>query len=197
MKTIKLLVVLVVVGFANQVWAGSGNLKVNFASNEADFAVVEISSSKMSNFEIDVRNSYGDNLYSLKTETPRNQFKKRYDFSELEDGIYWYTVKIDNEKITKQFSVDNGEIEVLEVRKSAEPYFKQEGDMLHLTFLNYQEDDVTLLVYGKSHKPILETSLGSDFAIHKGIDLSELRFGTYDVVIADENEIYEHTVAIE
>ena len=136
----------------NDVVLASGNLKVNVVSNEADLTVVEISNFKMSNFEIEVTDEYGEYLYEMKTKAPVNEFKKRYDFSGLEDGIYWYSVKIDKEKITKKLEIENGKVDVLEISKVVEPFFVQHDDLLKFSILNFQQEDVKLFVYGPDNK---------------------------------------------
>lgn len=196
MKTSKNLLAVFIAVFAFNVVLASGNLKVNVVSNEADLTVVEISNFKMSNFEIEVTDEYGENLYEMKTKAPVNEFKKRYDFSGLEDGIYWYSVKIDKEKITKKLEIENGKVDVLEISKVVEPFFVQHDDLLKFSMLNFQQEDVKLFVYGPDNKLLTEADLGNDFTINKALNLAKLRSGTYEVVISHDSDTYEHTFSV-
>lgn len=193
MKTI--LTVVIAVFVANFAMA-SGNLKVNFASNDADMAVVEISNSKVSHFEIELSDVYGEQIYRMETDVPRSKFKKRYDFTGLDNGDYLYSVQIDNEKVSKRLTVEDGNIYVKEIRKTLEPYFAQDEDMMKFTFLNFQSEDITLYVMDSYNRVLTEADLGEEFAITKGIDLSELSRGNYKVVLTNEREVFEHRFAV-
>lgn len=196
MKTMKNLAALILaILFANAVVA-SGNLKVNMLANDAEFAVMEISNSSSSIFEIEVTNDYGQELYALDTKTPVNEFKKRYDFSNLEDGTYFYTVKIDDEKVVKEMEVENGVVEIVEVRKSVEPYFVQKGEMLKFSFLNFQEENIKIYVYNETEL-LAESKLGSEFTISKALDLKDLDDGDYEVVLTNEKDVFTHKFTIE
>ena len=197
MKTMKRIFALMIAVLTANAVAASGNLKVNFASVDAKSTAVEISNARLSNFEVEVTDDRGNSLYEMKTLAPRAELNQRYDFTGLEDGTYLYSVKIDKEEITKEFTVQSGNVEIQDVRKSLEPHFAQDGKMVKMTFLNFQNDDVKLYVYDQKDNLLNEADLGSDFSITKGINMDELRAGTYEVVIATDYDIYEHRVSIE
>ena len=132
----------------------------------------------------------------MKTKAPISELKKRYDFSELEDRNYGYSVKIDKEKVVKQLDIEDGEVEVVEIRRTLEPYFAQEEGMLKMSFLNFQEEDVKMYVYDTNGELLTETSLGNDFSITKAIDISELRKGNYEIVLAHNDDYYEHKFSV-
>ena len=193
MKTMKTLFAVIIGLFVTNAAIASGNLKVNLASNEAELTVVEISNAnKISEFEIQLIDAYGEELYRMETKAPRSDLQKRYDLSELEDGVYWYTVKVDKETVTKKLAVEDGRVDVLDIRKSLEPYITKKDDKLMLTLLNYQEEDVKLYVYDSNNSLLAEADLGNDFTITKALDLEELRYGNYEVVIANDLDIFEH-----
>lgn len=174
----------------------SGNLRVNMEANENEATVVEISSSEMVHFEIELTDEYGNSIYEMNSEVPRSEMEKRYDFSALDNGIYWYSVRTGDEEIRKQLSIEYGEVEVMDVRKTVDPYFFQEGDQIKLSYLNFENENINLYVY-ENNTLLTEVALGKDFAIHKAIDLSELNYGVYEVVLTNENDIYEHSVVID
>jgi hypothetical protein len=47
-------------------------------------------------------------------------------------------------------------------------------------------------VYDANSTLLTEADLGDDLAIHRAFDLSELRYGTYDVRIANSTDIFEY-----
>jgi len=198
MKTIKTILVAIFAMVSGALFAsGGGNLNVNMETTESEFTLVEISSANMSNYEVKVRDAFGEHVYSNKTVIPGSSVKKKYDFSKLEDGIYWFSVKVDKQTTTNKFEVSNGGVEVLESRKSIDPYFAFENDMLKFTCMNPELEKVKLLVYDMSGNVLVEKNLGNDLAIHKALDFSKRTKGNYDVVLVNDIEIFEHTVTIE
>ena len=124
MKTRKGFIAVVVAGlFAGSSAFASGNLKLNISGSGKDMAEVEISNVKVSTFEIEVENDLGETIFYKETKAPANTYKKKYDFSQLEDGTYFFTVKIDNESTETKFEIDNGEVKILEEKKSVDPVF--------------------------------------------------------------------------
>ncbi|WP_319499913.1 hypothetical protein [uncultured Draconibacterium sp.] len=174
----------------------SGNLKVNMADSESDATVMKISNSEMVNYEIELHDAWGNQIYEMNTEIPRSEINKRYDFSNLENGTYWYSVKTGDEEIRKQLSINYGEVEVVDVRKTVDPYFHQEGDQVKFTYLNYESENIILYVYD-NNTLLEEVNLGKDFTIHKMVNLSDLNAGEYDIVLTNEYDIYEHSVVID
>ena len=71
MKTVKKLFLGIFAIFFASVALASGNLQVNLLTNETKLVIVEISTSKMVNYEIKLVDEYGDNLYTMKTEAPQ------------------------------------------------------------------------------------------------------------------------------
>mgnify|MGYP000318433745 FL=1 len=197
MKTTKTIFLVMIATLAASVAMASGNLKVNLASNDSEAALVEISNTKMVNYEIELIDEVGNQLYSMETEAPRSELKKRYDFSNLEDGTYWYSVKIDKEEVTKRLAIENGNVEVTDIRKSVEPSFLQDGDMIKLSFLNFENENISIFVYDENNELLTEADLGKDFAIHKGINLADLNPGTYALVLANDYEVFEHIVELD
>jgi hypothetical protein len=181
--------------FTVSVAMASGNLKVNMADSESEATVMKISNSEMVNYEIKLEDAWGNQIYEMNTEIPRSEINKRYDLSNLENGMYWYSVKTGNEEIRKQLSVNYGEVEVMDVRKTVAPYFYQDGDQIKFTYLNFESEDIRLYVYD-NNTLLKEASLGKDFTIHKIVNLSDLNAGVYDIVLTNDYDIYEHRIVI-
>lgn len=195
MKTFRNIFAVVIVLFVFNSAIASG-LRVNMVANDAELTVVEIANNKMSNFEIEVTNVYGDDLYRIETKVPVNEFKKRYDFSALEDGTYFYSVKIDKEKVVKELEVEDGLVKVADIRKTIDPYFVKQDDLLKMSFLNFQKEDVKIYIYGPNNDLVSEFGLGNDFAINKALNVEDLEMGDYELVLTHNNDYYEYQFSV-
>jgi len=199
MKTLKTVFLTFVAALTTTVLIAndSGGLKVTMEQVTVDVTAVNISSANVSNFEIELLSAYGEKIYSMETTAPANGIIKKYDFSGLEDGTYWYSVKMDKEKTSKKLLVTDGVAEVVDVRRSIEPTFILQDGMLKVSYLNPHKSEAKLYVYNSSDKLLAEADIGSDFAIHKAVDFSDKDSDYYNVIISNDMEVHEFTVSVE
>lgn len=195
MKTTKTtLLVAVFTILATAVFA-SGNLKVNMSKTNSKNALVEASNANFNKFVIELKDEFGEMIFSKETEVQAD-YKKEYNFSRLGDGTYFLEINHGNEYLRKRFELKNGEVEVISQRKVVNPVFIQKGDEVKMSYLNFPHDEMSVYVYDDSDL-LHEQKFKTEFAVHKSIDLSELRPGDYRIVFASGFDIFEHDVTVE
>jgi len=197
MKTKKTILLVIIATFTAGAAFASGNLKVKLVSNERDAAVVEITNSKIADYEIQLFDENSNLIYSMETEAPIEDLTKRYNLSGLEDGNYLYIVKTNLEKVTKHLAIEDGQVHVMDIRKTLSPYIYQQDDLVKVSYLNFENENIKMYVYSQNGKLLSENELGNEFAIHKGIRLSDLNPGTYELVLANDYDVYNHFVEID
>lgn len=197
MKTMKTILAIVIAGLMGRSAMASGNLKVNIASGSKELAEVEISNVKMSTFEIDVKNEKGEVVFYKETKAPATNYKRNYDFSRLEDGTYYFTVKIDNESTETKFNIEKGKVNVVEEIKKVDPVFVFTNKQLKLSYLNFAGENTSLIVYDSFRNRLYEKDLKSDFVTQHGIDFSKTPGGNYEVVLSSGNEVHSYDVYID
>jgi hypothetical protein len=197
MKTMKTVLAVIVAGLVGSSAMASGNLKVNIASGSKELAEVAISNVKISTFEIDVRNDKGEVVFYKETSSPATTYKRNYDFSRLEEGTYFFTVKIDNESTETKFNIEDGQVNVVEEKKMVDPVFVFANKQLKLSYLNFARENTSLIVYDSFRKTLYEKDLKSDFVTQHGIDFSKIPRGTYEVVLSSGNEVHSYDVFID
>lgn len=176
----------------------SGNLSVNLTPLKNDRALIEISNAVQSTFEIEIKNMNGEVVFYKQTPTPAENYKKLYNFSELEDGSYNFTVRIDNEIIQKKLKMENGMVHVLSIEKELTPFVSFDNNQLKLSYLNFDQKDVILYVYNtRNNEEIYKGDLGKAFSINHGLDLSKLENGSYEAILVSENHIHPYDINIE
>lgn len=195
MKTMKTNLLIAVLTILSSAVFASGNLKVNISQAGSEKAVVEATNLKMELFEIEVKDKYGESIFRKTTESAAD-YKRKYDFSALEDGVYFLNVKHGNEFIQNRFQLKSGEFTILNERRVLEPFFNQKGDKVNMSYLNFPQEDMSIYVYDNNGL-LHEQELKNEFAVHKSIDLSDLRPGEYRIVFASGFDIFEHDVTVE
>ena len=194
MKTILAVVVAGLIGTSAM---ASGNLRVNIAPGMNEKTEVEISNVKMSTFKIDVTDESGEVIFTKETKSPANNYKRSYDFSRLEDGTYFFTVKVDNETTETKFDIERGKMTVIEERKMLDPVFLMDNKQLKLSYLNFEKESTKLYIYDKSRNPVYEKDLKSEFVMQHGVDFSKAPRGNYEVVLSSGNSLHSYDVFID
>lgn len=193
MKNLKsILLGTVLVLFSGAVLA-TGNMKVNIVPVEKDRTVVQILNVEKSNYEIELTNQNGDLVFYKKTDTPTVMYANHYDFSMLNDGNYNLTVKTNDEKLENSLKVTNGQLETTDQKRVAAPYFTVRDNRLELSYLNFELEDLKVMVYD-NNTLLFERTLKPEFAVNYGLDISNLKSGKYDAVLVAENNSFEYQI---
>ena len=197
MKTMKSFMVVAAATLISGGVFASGNLKVNFTGLRAEMAVIEISNTNLSTFEIEVKNEDGEVIFWKETQTPSTNYKRTYDFSKLEEGNYYLSVNIDKETQETKFSVKNGTLSMIEEKKMLEPFFLFNENELKMTYLNFAGEDASLHIYDENRNELYVKDLNTEFNVQHGLNLAKLPKGSYDVILSTESNNYKYGVTIE
>ena len=193
MKTIKTLSKLTMlfafVAFANTLMAG-GNLKVNILPLTSETAVVAISSVDASNLQISIENENGEKVYYKETDAENKDYRKVFDFSNLERGDYKLSVTTNGLTTERNFSIDKN-IAVGKEKSLIEPYFAYKNGVLRVSYLNFPEEKVSLNFYANNDL-VYSKEIGTKFNVTEGYDLSKLNKGTYSVVLSTDSKSYSY-----
>ena len=117
-----------------------------------------------------------------------------FNLSELENGIYTFKVKTGSASAMREVEIHNGKVEVKELKAELDPYFSLDGDLLKVLYLNYGGENMNLHIY-KGNELIFELNLGNQFVVQKGFNISELKNGAFDIVLAGNNQVYNYRIA--
>lgn len=197
MKNLKTVLGIVALVFISGAVMATGNLKVNIIPGEDEEAVVHINNATHSIYEVELKNDEGNIVFYKETKTPSKMYSQAYDFSMIKEGEYILEVKVGDEKEVSILKLANGKVEVHKQWKEIEPFFTMKEDKLELSYLNYAQEDLKLLIYDNNTRELLfEKKFEPEFAVHYALDFSNLKSGKYDAVLASDNNFYEYKVAI-
>ena len=195
MKTIKsfskVTMLVAFVAFANTLMA-AGNLKVNILPLTADKAVVAISNTDAANFKISIENNNGETVYYKETEAGSKDYRKIFDFSDLDRGEYKLSVSVNGSTTQRMFKIENKNIAVGKEKSLMEPYFAYKDGILKLSYLNFPEENLSLNFYDGSDNLVYTKNLGNNFNVIEGYNLSKLGKGTYSVILTSDSKNYPY-----
>ena len=188
----KLTVAVVLVALlAAKAFAGDAP-KLKLVAHSTEKAIIVVDNPSDAITELSIEDLNGDVLYYREGSIDSKIYSKMFDFKNLKDGDY--KVVVNNKFGAKEvyFKVDDNEIYVVKDMAEIEPYFEVDGDVLKLSYLNHNRDNIFLTIEN-SDGEIFSKSLGADFSINAGFGLSKLDRGYYSASLSDGNNTFNYT----
>ena len=142
-------------------------------------------------FELTVENYRGEIMYYKRSEKPLTNYRKTFDFSNLENGKYVMKLKVNDTLLAQNFRITTKGIVPEESHLYFDPYISFEDNRLKLTYLNFDKEEVRMQIFSDK-RVIFEKKLGRDFRILDGFDLSKLEKGAYEVVLYSLNHEFSY-----
>jgi len=158
--------------------------KLNVVSLEKDKAMVAFSANQASILEVSLTNCVGNVVYFNRTKDHQAEFKKIFDFSQMDDGEYCICINYGNRSVARSLNINSDKIVVGPPMQMFEPYFKLCDNILNISFLNCPLKQVYVSVYQDGRR-IDWAKMGKDLTIQKRLDLSRLEKGEYEIVLTD------------
>ncbi|MBN2263576.1 MAG: hypothetical protein JW735_11720 [Prolixibacteraceae bacterium] len=170
--------------------AEAPNLKMVPHTDER--AIVLVENPGNSYAELTIEDSNGEILYYREGKINEKNYSKIFDFKNLANGDYRIIVENSAGKKELLFTVENNTVVVNEMLSSNTPYFNVENDILKISYLNHTMNNIALTL-SNNEGEVFSKSLGNDFSITTGFNLSKLNKGDYAVSINDGRRSYTYT----
>ena len=161
-----------------------------------EIAVVTISSISNSNLNLTIADEDGKIVYFKENSNSGEIYRKVFDFSVLEDGIYRFTVVSNNITAERQFEKSHRVIRVGEEKTTLEPVFGYKAGILRCTYLNFTKEDLALYFF-KNKELIYTKSIGRKFNLQEAFNLSKLDKGKYEAVLYAGGKRFSYPVQIQ
>lgn len=120
-----------------------------------------------------------------------NNIAKTYDFSNVKDGVYTIKTETEFKTVKKIFEVEEDDLTILNEEKKYRPVFKLNGDILTVTYINLNENNVSLSLEGQSLVHFEENG-GNEQAYGKILNLKKLPQGEYSVALTAGGNTYNY-----
>ncbi len=143
--------------------------------------------------EITIENDAGEIIYYRKTKASP-QFKFIFNLSKLSDGRYTFYLHSGKLHARREIKIQNGQVEVVQVVPEMPPFFSCEGDILHLSYLNFGKKNVSVAIY-KGSKLIQTSELGNQFTINHAFDVSRMVKGDFDFILFGPDQTYSYRIS--
>jgi hypothetical protein len=166
---------------------------MNVIRLENDKALIAIANEKPVKFELSIESAQGEVVFYKETEKELTNLRQMIDYSELKDGGYTVKLKLNDTFIATSLEIEKGLMKVGESKTTYAPYFSFNNDVLKLSYLNFDQENLTLKIYSGSFL-IHEDNLGKEFTVGAGYDLSKLESGKYQVELTSSNNFFSQEI---
>lgn len=166
--------------------------KLKLVPHSTEKAIIVVDNPTSATTELSIEDLNGNVLYYREGSIDSRIYSKMFDFKNLSDGDY--KVVVNNKYGEKEvyFKVNDNKIYVVKDLAEIKPYFEVDGDVLKLSYLNHNLDNIYLTIENADGE-IFSKSLGDDFSVNAGFGLSKLPNGYYYASLSGGTNTYNYT----
>lgn len=192
--TLKVTFVLAFALLASNLFA-AGNLKLNILPLNEEKAVVSISALTNADLKISILDDWGNIVYYQESEAPATNYRKVFNFSELENGTYSMKVVSSDLVTERQIKKTTNNIVIGDERTVGKPFFGVDDNILRCSYMNYAQENAAFHLYSNDQE-IYNRKIGKDFIVQQALDLSKLTKGEYQAVLTAGNEQFTYNIEV-
>lgn len=192
MKTIRFLSVIALVAIA-VIANAVEKPKMNVIPLSDEKALIAIANENPAYFELSIVAENGDLVYYKESATETTDLRQIINFSNMENGLYTLNLKVKDTYVSRDFEINNKVLKVGESKMKYTPHFAYNSDVLKLSYLNFDQENVKLKIYSDGNL-VFEKRLGKDFVISKGFDLSQLEKGDYEIELSSYKNQFSYNI---
>jgi hypothetical protein len=196
-KRIKLLSALTGISACGLTAFAGGDLHFRPIGGESSAAVL-IVGTEPSTIRISIENRDETVVYYSDLQARTHEYKKRFDFSGLENGSYTLIAYIDEEKVVKDFNIVDSRVEVATSESPAvpeySPVFRVSGNYLVCLYENKTDHEV-LVTFSNNNNTFFEESFDTGINVIRKYEISELPRGEYEVALMNGSNIFTYSLS--
>jgi hypothetical protein len=167
--------------------------KMNVIPLNDEKALIAVANEKPAYFELSILSEKGDLVYYKESSSEITDFRQLINYSNLENGNYSLKLKVNNTYVSRNLAINNNEMIVGETKMMYAPYFALENDILKLSFLNFDEENMKFRIL-QDGELVFENRLGNEFVISEGFDISKLEKGNYEIELSSYKNQFSYNI---
>ena len=122
---------------------------------------------------------------------------KMYDFSEVENGVYTFKSVTEHKMVETTFVIEKNELKVLDEKTRYRPVFWIEDDILLISYMNLEQDDIYISVQDElsvadESNLYYEEITESDMSYERIFDIQNLSEGEYTITLKSGENTYKY-----
>lgn len=197
MKNLRRGLMLFLVVLASGSTMAMGIITVNVIPGKSEKALVSILDAADSKYTVELKDANDELVYYKHAKAPTMNYKKEFDFSNLENGKYTFEIKLGDDTELNKLVVNNGNVQIVDQEEQIAPFFKLNGNLLELSYLDFTNKDMKFKLYDEvTNDLVFEEKIDPEFVVEKAFDLSKLDRSKYDAVLESSDNVYNYEIAL-
>jgi hypothetical protein len=192
MKTKQFLLTFTAVAFA-VVATAVEKPKMNVIALSDENALIAIANENPAYFELSIEAKNGDLVYYKESETEITDLRQVINYSNMDYGFYIFKLKVKDTYVSRDFEINNKGMVVGESKMEYAPHFDYNSDVLKLSYLNFDKENVKFKIYNNGEL-VYENKLGNEFVLNAGYNLSKLESGKYQIELTSISNQFSYNI---
>jgi hypothetical protein len=192
MKTKQFLLTFTAVAFA-VVATAVEKPKMNVIALSDENALIAIANENPAYFELSIEEKNGDLVYYKESETEITDLRQVINYSNMDYGFYIFKLKVKDTYVSRDFEINNKGMVVGESKMEYAPHFDYNSDVLKLSYLNFDKENVKFKIYNNGEL-VYENKLGNEFVLNAGYNLSKLESGKYQIELTSISNQFSYNI---
>ena len=123
-------------------------------------------------------------------------YTKKFDLSKLEEGLYFLKMESLTRTVEFTISVEDSEVNVIARDEITKPFFRKNGDVLYLNYLNQKLSPVVINVVDSSNRVVFTQKFDKELVVGKVFNFTNAVKDDYTVSVSEGTKTYYETISV-
>jgi hypothetical protein len=123
-------------------------------------------------------------------------YTKKFDLSKLDEGLYFLKMESLTRTVEFTISVEDSEVNVIARDEITKPFFRKNGDVLYINYLNQKLSPVVINVVDSANRVVFTQKLDKELVIGKVFNFTNAVKDDYTVSVSEGTNTYYETISV-
>ncbi|MCK0147924.1 hypothetical protein MWU78_19920 [Arenibacter sp. F26102] len=123
-------------------------------------------------------------------------YSKKFDLSKLEEGLYFLKMESLTRTVEFTISVEDSEVNVIARDEITKPFFRKNGDVLYLNYLNQKLSPVVINVVDSANRVVFTQKFDKELVVGKVFNFTNAEKDDYTVSVSEGTTTYYETISV-
>ena len=123
-------------------------------------------------------------------------YTKKFDLSKLDEGLYFLKMESLTRTVEFTISVEDSEVNVIARDEITKPFFRKNGDVLYLNYLNQKLSPVVINVVDSSNRLVFTQKFDKELVVGKVFNFTNAVKDDYTVSVSEGTKTYYETISV-
>ena len=123
-------------------------------------------------------------------------YTKKFDLSNLEEGLYYLKMESLIRTVEFTISVEDSEVNVIARDEITKPFFRKNGNVIYLNYLNQKLSPVVINVVDSSNRVVFTQKFDKELVVGKVFNFANAVKDDYTVSVSEGANTYYETISV-